>query len=287
MQIVSDRGMDLTREQMTGIDVNLVPLLLTLDGRSYRSGMDIEPEEFYRLLSASAGYPSTSQPSPGDFAEVYRRLAQTDPEIFSIHISSGLSGTLNAARAGASMVPEARVTLVDTKTLSGAQGWQVQAAALAAKAGWAKGRILDLLNRISAATDTIYTLATLKYLIHGGRISHLKGLLASMLNIKPLIGVEKENGTYVNHGQARTLEQAILKLADHVAERHAPGSAMRFQILHGHNAEGAAMLRERLAGLFRCTWLPCSTIAPVLGAHTGPGLVGLVFASQGAFGEEP
>ena len=287
MQIVSDRGMDMAPEQMAGLDIHLVPLTLTLDGKTYRSGVDIQPDEFYRLLSATESFPTTSQPSAGDFAELYRKLAATDPEILSIHISSGLSGTLSSARAGAEMAPEANVTHVDTKTLSGAEGWQVEAAARAAKAGWDKEKILALLERIGAATDTIYTLATVKYLIHGGRISHIKGLLAQVLNIKPLIGVEKVNGTYTQEGQARSLEKAILKLADHVAERHAPGSSMRFQILHGHNAQGAALLRERLDKLFQCTWLPTSSIAPVLGAHTGPGLVGVAYAAMAAFPEMP
>lgn len=287
MQIVSDRGMDLSPEQMAGIDIHLVPLIITLNGRSYRSGVDIDPQEFYRLLAADDHYPTTSQPSAGDFVALYRQLAATDPDILSIHISSGLSGTVNAALAAAEMVPEANVTVVDTKTLSGAQGWQVEAAARAAKAGWPRERILELLARISAATDTIYTLQTLKYLIHGGRISHLKGLLASVLRIKPLIGVEKEQGTYIQCGQARTLNGAVRKLADHVAATHPPGSALRLQVLHGHNPEGAAMLRERLEQLFDCTWLPTGPIAPVLGAHTGPGLVGVVYAPQAAFADLP
>ena len=287
MRIVSDRGMDMSPEQMDGLDIHLVPLTLTLEGKTYRSGVDIQPDEFYRLLESSASFPTTSQPSPGDFADLYRRLAADDPDILSIHISSGLSGTVNAARAGAEMTPEARVTIVDTKTLSGAEGWQVEAAARAAQVGWPKERIVELLERISAVTDTLYTLATLKYLIHGGRINHIKGLLAQVLNIRPLIGVEKEHGTYVQHGQARTLDKAILKIADYVMERFAPGTEMRFQVLHGHNAEGAALLRRRLEELFKCTFLPTGPIAPVLGAHTGPGLVGLVFAPMSAFPKMP
>jgi DegV family protein with EDD domain len=287
MQIVSDRGMDLSPEQMAGLEIHLVPLILTLEGKSYRSGVDIQPDEFYRMLAATESFPTTSQPSASDFAEMYRRLAATDPDILSIHISSGLSGTVNAAKAGAAMAPEANVTIVDTKTLSAAEGWQVEAAARASKAGWPKERILSLLERVGAATDTLYTLATLKYLIHGGRISHLKGLLASVLNIKPLIGVEKVGGTYVQHGQARTLDRAILRMADHVAAKFSPGTAMRFQIIHGDNARGAAMLRERLDQLFKCTWLPTGSVAPVLGAHTGPGLVGVVYALQAAFADMP
>jgi DegV family protein with EDD domain len=287
MQIVSDRGMDLSPEQMAGLEIHLVPLILTLEGKSYRSGVDIQPDEFYRMLAATESFPTTSQPSASDFAEMYRRLAATDPDILSIHISSGLSGTVNAAKAGAAMAPEANVTIVDTKTLSAAEGWQVEAAARASKAGWPKERILSLLERVGAATDTLYTLATLKYLIHGGRISHLKGLLASVLNIKPLIGVEKVGGTYVQHGQARTLDRAILRMADHVAAKYSPGTAMRFQIIHGDNARGAAMLHERLDQLFKCTWLPTGSVAPVLGAHTGPGLVGVVYALQAAFADMP
>jgi len=286
MQIVTDRGMDLAPEQMSGLDIHFVPLVFTLDGKDYRSGEDIQPDEFYHLLAATHSFPTTSQPSPGIFAELYRQLAATDPDILSIHISSGLSGTINSAQLGAQMVPEANVTIVDTKTLSGAQGWQVEAAARALNAGWPLERILALLDRVRAATDTIYTLATMRYLIHGGRISHLKGLLASVLNIKPLIGVEKEGGTYVQHGAARTLRSAILKIADMVAEQHKPGTALRVQVLHGNNLEGAALLRERMSELFVCTWLPTGPIAPVLGAHTGPGLVGLAYAPQAAFAED-
>ena len=157
MHIVSDRGMDLAPEQMEGLNVHLVPLTITLDGKSYRSGVDIQPREFYQLLASTESFPTTSQPSPGDFADLYRELAKTDPEILSIHISSGLSGTLNSAHAGAQLVPEAKVTFVDTKTLSGAEGWQVYAAVRAAQAGWAIEKIVELAGKVAAVTDTIYT----------------------------------------------------------------------------------------------------------------------------------
>ncbi|HOG48270.1 MAG TPA: DegV family protein, partial [Anaerolineae bacterium] len=185
MQIVSDRGMDLSPEQTRGLEIHLLPLILTLDGRSYKSGVDIQPDQFYQLLANTESYPTTSQPSVGDFVTLYRHLAQRDPDILSIHISSGLSSTVNTARAAAQMVPEANVTIIDSKTLSGAQGWQVEGAARAVRAGWPKERVLALVERISQATDTVFTLRTLRYLIHGGRISHIKGLLGQVLNIKP------------------------------------------------------------------------------------------------------
>ena len=147
MQIVTDSGTDvgMSSEQIDELNIHVVPLVVTLGTKSYREGVDIQPGEFYPLLAAADGLPTTSQPSVGDFAEVYRRLAAVDRDILSIHMSSGLSGTFNAAKAGAEMVPEANVTVVDTKTLSAAAGWQVVAAAQAVKAGWSNEKILPVL----------------------------------------------------------------------------------------------------------------------------------------------
>lgn len=289
MQIVTDSGTDvrLSPEQMAELNVHIVPLVVTLDGKSYREGIDVRPGEFYSLLMATDDLPATSQPSVGDFAETYQRLAITDPDTLSIHMSSGLSGTFNAAKAGAELVPEANVTVVDTKTLSAAAGWQVVAAARAVKAGWSNEQILPMLDRISAASDSAYTLKELKYLIHGGRISHMKGLIASALNIKPLIGVEKVGGTYVQLGQVRTFKRAVKGLVDLIAKQHAPGSRLRVQVLYSHNPEGAAMLREQVDQCFDCTWLPVGPMSLVLGAHTGPSMVGIAYAPLEAFADVP
>jgi DegV family protein with EDD domain len=289
MQIVTDSGTDLwlPPEQVAELDIHIVPLIVTLEGKSYREGVDIKPEEFYRLLAETDSLPITSQPSAGEFAETYRRLAVTDSDILSIHMTSGLSGTFDAAQAGAKMVPEAKVTHVDTKTLSAAAGWQVEAAARAGKAGWSKERILALMERIGAASESMYTLDELKYLIHGGRISHMKGLIASVINLKPLIGVEKENGTYVQLGQVRTFKRAVKRLVDLMARQHAPGSALRVQVLHSQNPEGAAMLHEQIDQRFDCTWLPGGSMSLVLGAHTGPSMVGVAYASLVTFADMP
>jgi DegV family protein with EDD domain len=289
MQIVTDSGTDvwLPPEQAAELGIHTVPLVVTLEGQTYREGVDIQPEAFYPLLAATDSLPVTSQPSAGDFAETYRRLALTDPEILSIHISSGLSGTYNAARAGADLVPEANVTHVDTKTLSAAAGWQVVAAARAAQAGWPVAQILALMARIGEASESAYTLDELQYLIHGGRISHMKGLIASVLNLKPLIGVEKVNGTYMQLGQVRTFKRAVRGLVDLIARHQTPGSALRVQVLHSHNPAGADMLREQVDRRFECTWLPVGPMSLVLGAHTGPSMVGVAYAPLEAFADVP
>ena len=289
MKIVTDSGTDLslTREQISALDIHVVPLSVTLEGKTYREGVDMERDEFYRLLAATPSFPKTSQPSAGDFAAVYKKLAATDPDILSIHMSSGLSGTLNAALTAAEMVPEANVTLVDTKTLSTAAGWQVEAAARAVKAGWLKEKILTLMASISASTETLYTLKDLKYLIHGGRISQLKGLLASVLDLKPLIGVEKEKGTYVQRGQVRTFQKALEGLVDLMARQHSPQSPLRVQVMHALNPEGADILHQLIDKKFKCTWLPTGNLSIVLGAHTGISMVGIAYAPLAAFAAIP
>jgi len=146
MQIVTDSGTDLnfSAEEAAKFNIHVVPLNITLDGKTYKDGIDIEPKDFYDLLEKSGNLPITSQPSAGQFAELYSNLAKKDPDILSIHMTSGLSGTYNSALAGADLAPEANVTHFDTKTLSAAAGWQVAAAARASMAGWAVDRILQL-----------------------------------------------------------------------------------------------------------------------------------------------
>ena len=289
MKIVTDSGTDLnlTKEQKSVLNIHEVPLTVTLDEVSYREGVDVQPGEFYKLLEESENFPTTSQPSAGEFADIYKKIAETDTDILSIHMSSGLSGTFNAAKAGAELVPEANITLFDTKTLSAAAGWQVEAAARAIQAGWPMEKVFSLMGRIGDASDSLYTLKELKYLIHGGRISHMKGIIATALNIKPLIGVEKVNGTYVQQGQARTFKRAVDGLVDLMTKQHEPGSSLRVQVLHSFNPEGGAMLRERVDEKFDCTWLPMGPMSLVLGAHTGPSMVGVAFGSMQAYEDIP
>ena len=275
MQIVTDRGVDLTPEQMEGLDLHFAPLRIELEGKTYLSGVDILPQEFYRKLEETTAYPLTSQPSPGDFAAIYRELAKTDPEILSIHMSSGLSGTMHSALQAEELVPEAHITYWDTKTLSVPAGWQVEAAARALQAGWAVKDILAHLEEIHAKTEGIYTLADLKYLIHGGRISHLKGMMAIVLNIKPIIQVHKETGKYIDVGKERTLKRAIRAMAEIVAKKFNPFGKSRIQLLHGYNPEGLELLKEALSEKMDCVFEPVTEIAPVLGAHTGPSMVGM------------
>ncbi len=285
MQIVTDTGMDmfLPAELMPEIDIHIVRHTITLDGKTYFSGDTIDAAGLQELLLRTPSFPITSQPSAGDFAAMYREVAKTDPDILSIQMSSGLSGTLNAAKAGAEMVPEANITIIDTKTLCAALGWQVAAAGRALKAGWSKEKIIELVHQIGDATESIYTIDDLKYLIHGGRISHMRGLIASMLKIRPLIGVEKVGGTYAQMGMARTFDRALQGLVDIMLKKHKPGTELRVQVLHSYHPKAAERLMEMIDPLFKCHWMPINLMSPALSAHTGPTMAGVAFAPQAVF----
>lgn len=285
MIIVTDRGADIAPEQLKDFDIHFASLRIALDGKTYESGVDLDGDTFYKLLSATDSFPTTSQPSAGEFATLYRKLAEKGEEILSIHISSGLSGTFNAATAGAQMVPEAKITLWDSMTLSCPLGWQVEMAARMTKGGASVADILQKLSGFRDKVEGIFTLDTMKYLIHGGRISHIKGLLASVLNIKPIIGVEKITGKYVQLARHVSIKRSIQGVAEVVAQKYGMGSRLRVQLLHGNNPDGIALLREKMTELFDCVWLPSTPVAPVLGAHTGPGLVGLAVGPESLFAD--
>lgn len=283
MQIVTDRACDLTPAQMEGLKIHYIPMQMTLDGKTYSSGVDITSDQFYDLIEQTEGLPITSQPSPGVFAELYRELAKTDPEILSIHVSSGLSGTLQSAKLGAEMVPEAHVTIWDSQTLSAPLGWQVEAAAKAAKAGMPVKQILEMLERIRKSTEGMFTLDSLKYLIHGGRISHLRGLVASILQIRPIIAVDKVTGKYYTVTQERTFKRAVQKLAEMLERFYPKGTTLRVQLLDSKNPDALKMLRDAVEQLYPCKWEPTLTIAPILGAHVGPTMIGLCVAPAEIF----
>lgn len=281
MQIVTDSAADLAPSQIAGLPIHFTTLRLSLGGVPFTGSN----EEFYKKLSETDEYPVTSQAAAGEFAELYRKVSKLDPEILSIHISSGLSGTINSARVGASMVPEAKVTFWDSRTLSAALGWQVEAAARMVVKGFKLDKILERLTQIRDTVDGMFSIKEMKYLIHGGRVSHLKGLLASVLNIKPVIGVDHTTGMYTNAAQDMTFKRALTRMINLDKVRYAGMGALRAQIVHGNNPEGVEFIRKKAEEELRCTFEPTVPVAPALGAHTGPTLAGIIVGPQSLFAD--
>jgi len=272
MKIVTDCAADLPREERDALGIIEAPLYIQFPEGEVNSA-DISADEFYdRLEAMRPAIPTTAQPSSGIFAGIYQRLADAK-EVLSIHISSGLSGTINSARTGAEQIKEKVVSVVDSMTLSGGERFQVLAAALAAKAGWGKEAILARLEKIRQNTEVIYTLETLEYLARGGRIGRVQALLGSMLKLKPVIHVDHEDGKYSTVAKARTIPQSIELITEHLLGLY--GSIPLWAcVLHGRFADGAAALADSLGQKLNVKKLEILRISPVLGVHTGPGIVG-------------
>src|SRR5664280_381911 len=163
MKIVTDCAADLPIEELESLDIIQAPLYIQFPEGEVNA-TEITADEFYNRLEAMRpAIPSTAQPSSGVFSEIYHKVTDAGKSILSIHISSGLSGTINSARVGAEHIKENVVNIVDTMTLSGGERFQVLAAARAAKAGWNLKAILDRLEKIRENTEVIYTLETLEY----------------------------------------------------------------------------------------------------------------------------
>ncbi|HJS20185.1 MAG TPA: DegV family protein [Anaerolineales bacterium] len=273
MKIVTDCAADMTTEELEQLEVTQAPLFIQLPEGEVNSA-EISADDFYNRLEAMRpAIPTTAQPSSGIFAELYRTLAAADKEIFSIHISSGLSGTINSARDGGELAnAEANVSYWDTLTLSGGERFQVMAAALATKAGWAMQAIQERLEKIREKTEVIYTLDTLEYLARGGRIGRVKAMAGALLNLKPIIRVDSD-GKYSTVTTARTIGKSIGAITDHLYSRYTQ-SPVWVTVLHGRFAEKADVLANELQSRLKIGKLEVRRISPVLGVHTGPGIVG-------------
>jgi DegV family protein with EDD domain len=275
MRIVTDSAADMTQEEIKELGVTIAPLFINFPDGGI-SAEDITADDFYRRLKEmDPDIPTTSQPSAGQFAELYRSLAHHNEEILSIHISSGLSGTIDSARLGAKDVPEGKVTVVDTLTLSGGERFQVLAAARGIKAGWSKETILERMKKVQQNTETIYTLETLTYLARGGRIGRVQALAGSLLKIKPIIKVEKSDGKYSTVDKQRTVQRALETIRDHLVNLYGPSTPLWVCVLHGQFQEQAKLLAGMLEEKLDVAKMEILRISPVLGVHTGPGIVGV------------
>jgi len=285
MKIVSDSAVDLPEEMFTQFGIERMPLLITFGTEALRSGVDIQAEEFYRRLVASKdNLPTTSQPSVGEFVELYRRVGQTDKDIVSVHVSSGLSGTLNSATQAAKQCPEFNITLIDTKTLSAAEGFQVVAVAQAIRRGYTVEQIVKRAQEVGDQTEIFFTLDTLYYLQKGGRIGRVQAMAGALLNLKPVITVDKGPGTYITVAKGRSISKSIALIADQVYEKMQDRPAW-VHVLHTNSPDQAQALHELILTRMPKARLTRGQIVPVLGVHTGPGCVGAVCGPLGILEE--
>ncbi len=269
VRVVTDSVADLPRELVQRLAVEVVPLTVNFGQESFRDGVDLSVEEFYVRLGDSRVFPTTSFPSPAAFAGLYENLAGQCEAILAITLSSKLSGTYNAALQARSLLRHpCHVEVMDSGTATMAQGFVVMKAAQAARSGATLEQVMEEASRASRRTDFLCTFDTLEYLRRGGRIGAARTFLGSVLKINPMITLRE--GVVVPAGRTRSRKQAMDRLYEFVA-----GYRLIEELAVENTAcpEEAQALLQRLGSLFPVERIHCSKMTPVIGAHTGPGLL--------------
>jgi DegV family protein with EDD domain len=278
--VVTDSTAYLPPELVAAYDIEVVPLYVVLAGRSGKEGTEISPDEVARALNTRGQTVSTSRPTPGDFVAAYRRRLDAGADrLVSIHLSAELSSTSDAARLAAGQVGEHIVTVVDSRAAAMGLGFAVLAAALAAAGGADAETVAAAARDTAARTCTFFVVDTLEHLRRGGRIGSAAAVLGSALAVKPVLHME--HGRVVPLEKVRTAARAQNRLVQRAVEA-AGGRPVSLAVHHLAAADRAerlaAELRERLPGLVE---LHVSELGAAIGAHVGPGAVGIVVAPAG------
>ena len=252
-----------------------MPLYVRFGEEVYRERVDISEDEFYQRLEHDPIHPTTIQPSPQDFTEVYQKVSQEADGIVSIHISSKLSGTCNSALQGREMIEKCPIEIVDSEAVTMGLGLISMAAATVAKAGGDLQQVLAEAKQTIPHIRLLGLLDTLKYLQLGGRIGKARALLGSILKTKPMITL-KEGGVEPA-GRTRTRSKGIQRLFDLVENA---SNIQDLAILHNTTPDEAQALAERIDPIFTKERIKFARLGTTLGTHCGPGFLAIALREK-------
>jgi len=278
VKVVTDSTFDIPPELAQELGITVIPLHVVFGEKSYRDGVDISKDEFYDMLINGPVHPSTSVPSPQEFAEAYNRLAGETDEIISIHLTSKESGTYNSALLGSELVDKkCRVEVIDSYTLSVGCGLLVIAAAQEAKNGASLDTVTESVRGAIPRTHVLILLDTLKYVIRGGRLSKAQGLLGTALRVRPLLTIK--DGELVQSGVARTKAKAEERLY-----RFATGfpRVKAIAVTYTTLQDEAKGLADRIKRAFPDAPIYLTRVGATLGTHAGPGAMGVAIIEDEA-----
>ena len=278
--IVTDSTASIPDNLIDELDIHWVPYYIHRGQEVWRDLVTISRKNFYDWLPTAKQLPQTASPGPGDYILLYESLAKDGvQEIVSIHMTSKGSGAYQAAVAAQGMIqetiPELSVKVIDTLNVSMCHGWMVIEAARLAMAGNSLGKIVDRVKQLIPITHMIQTADTLKYLYMGGRIGRAKHLVGSLLNIKPLIGME--DGMIVPLGTARSRQQAYRMMVEMIENAVGPQGRIKIAYVHAAAVEEAQKLKVMVELRLTAVESIIAELSPALGVHTGPGTTGVCY----------
>jgi DegV family protein with EDD domain len=274
VKVVTDSTVDLSNDIVEKLQIEVVPLTLTIEDKVYVDRIDITPAEFMEKMKQSSELPKSSQPAVGQFVEVYNRLHKEGFDVISIHMTGEMSGTVRSAESAA-MLAEVNVTVIDSRFISVALGFQVKEAAKMAQAGKSVAEIVKRLDEIRANTYLYVTVDTLENLVKGGRIGRGKALIGSLLNIKPIASLA--DGVYTPVTKVRSHTQIVKYLTKQFIEDVKGKTVKAVAIAHADSLDLANRLKESIINETGITDIEIIYTTPIIATHTGPGAVGFMY----------
>ena len=279
--VVTDSVACIPREQVEKYGIEVVPVQVIFGDKVYRDGIDISPSQFYALLRQAEKLPTTAASLPGSLLEAYRKASQRAPSILCITLSAKLSGMFNSARLAMEMVKEAlpnvTIELLDCGTAAAAEGLVVLAAARAAALGRSLTGVIDKARSVMQRVNLLATLDTLYYLVKGGRVPKAAHWASSLLQIKPILTIHE--GEVHPLTNPRTTAGAMKHILKMMEQKVVKGQPLHVAVMHADTLDEAIALRNQISSRFNCVELFITEFTPVMGAHTGPGVVGVAFYS--------
>jgi DegV family protein with EDD domain len=273
--LISDSTCDIPQKLINQYDIIILPQIVIWGEETLRDRVDITPEEFYRRLETDDQLPSTTQPSPGDFQDIYQHaIDQGAEEIVILTVSSAMSGTYELAKQVGDQM-EVPVHVIDSKGPTMSLGWQVLAAARTREQGGTVDEIIAAAEQVRESLVQIVLLDSLKFLQRGGRIGNATRLIGSVLRIKPLVEIDHQEGVVEEAGKARTRKRAIEQMINRFFEQIGSIEKLHIAVLHGDALEEAKTITERIREEYNPVELLINITGPVLGVNTGPGALAL------------
>ena len=273
VKIVTDSAADLTEEHLAAHDIRVVPLTIRFGDDEYVDGVDLSPQAFYDKMAELDVLPATAAPSPGAFEAAFREAAADGDPVVCISLSSQLSATMQSAETAAKALDgEVEVRVLDSRSITAGLGLQVLAAAEAAEAGASVDDIVAIVEDLSHRTTVYGALDTLENLKKGGRIGGAQALIGSILSIKPIIDIS--TGAVTEAGKQRTRKKSLVWLRDKLFELPQLDT---LAVCHGCCPDDLEDLIELISPRYSRDQVSVWTIGPVIGAHGGSGVIGLIW----------
>lgn len=281
LKIITDSASDVPESFCKEYDLQVIPTPVVIEGADYFDGTTIMPQEFYSMLRKGTEV-KTYHINDHMFKEAFSPYARSKDELIYICFSTGIAGTFNAANLAKAEIleeyPDFDLTIIDSKCASAGFGLTVQAAVRMLRAGEKKQTIIDAIEFHCRNMEHIFTVETLDYLYKGGRLSRTSAIAGGILDIKPIIEVN-ENGALVAIEKVRGRQKSLKRCVAIVGERGADLLNQTVGIVHGDDRETADRVREMLEAEYGCTRFLENYVGCAIGAHTGPGIIGITFLS--------